>query len=158
MQTEEVRLLKYDRLPLKCRKKTAQRQYATRIIFGFLFAGKMRSKNKELELKELLCFYVGEGSIFRPFSYTESASINRTFRPSTKPVELFLHPTFPGLYSLQTKLYKVLRGNDEPKKVFSKSTLISMGFPLTVLVRPSWRLLTSNSLTLCTDTTSYASC
>ncbi len=33
-----------------------------------------------------------------------------------------------------------------------------MGFLLPVLVRPSSRLFTSNSLTLCTHTRSYASC
>jgi hypothetical protein len=37
-------------------KKRRSGQYATRIIFGFLFAGKMRWKKKELGLKELLCF------------------------------------------------------------------------------------------------------
>jgi hypothetical protein len=57
MQTEKVRLVKYDRLTIKWRKKTAKWQSATRIIFGFLFAGKMRWKKKELGFKELLlCF------------------------------------------------------------------------------------------------------
>jgi hypothetical protein len=79
------------------------------------------------------------------------------FGPGTKPVELFLHRTLPPLYPLATQLNKVLRGN---------ACIDINGIPIDINGIPTRRACSSlfeafkvfNSLTLCTHTTSYASC
>jgi hypothetical protein len=82
MQTEEVRLVKYDRTYNKVAKKNGEVTVFNAHHFRVSFRWKDALEKKRVRVKRAAAvLYVGEGSIFRPFSYTESASINRTFWP-----------------------------------------------------------------------------
>jgi hypothetical protein len=99
MQTEEVRLVKYDRLTLKWVKKNGEvRQYATRISFGFLFAGKMFWRKKRVRVKRAAAvLYVGEvkkGLFSGPSPILNRPQLKGPFGPGTKPRRTFATSDF----------------------------------------------------------------
>jgi hypothetical protein len=46
-----------------------KRQYAMRITLGFFLLERC-AKRKKVRVKKVDALYIGEGSVFRPFSYT----------------------------------------------------------------------------------------